>query len=103
VTGGFVYRGPSIPEADGRYFFADYVSDRVYSFAYGADGKPIAGRDETAALLGGSGLSGVSSFGEDGQGRLYAIGNNGVIVLMCPSTAATPAAATAEAARNPCD
>ncbi len=101
VTGGFVYRGPSIPEADGRYFFGDYVSNRVYSFTYGADGHPIEGRDETAALLDGSGLSGVSSFGEDGQGRLYTIGNNGVIVVMCPSPAA--AAVPYAAVRGPCD
>jgi glucose/arabinose dehydrogenase len=103
VTGGFVYRGPSIPEADGRYFFGDYVSNRVYSFAYGADGRPTAGRDETAALLNGSGLSGVASFGEDGQGRLYTIGNNGVIVVMCPSPAAAKAAPALDAARGPCD
>ncbi len=89
VTGGYVYRGPTIPEADGRYFFGDYVSNRVFSFAYGADGRPTEGREETTALLGGTGLAGLASFGEDGQGRLYAIGfDSGVIVLMCPSTPA---------------
>jgi glucose/arabinose dehydrogenase len=99
VTGGYVYRGPSIPEADGRYFFGDFVSNTVYSFAYGADGKPTKGRDETAALLGGTGLQGIASFGEDGQGRLYAIGNiNGVIVAFCPGTPSAPV----KEAQGPC-
>jgi glucose/arabinose dehydrogenase len=85
VIGGYVYRGPSIPAADGRYFFGDCVSDRVFSFTYRWDGRPLEGREETAALLGGSGLATLSSFGEDGRGRLYLIGLNGVIVVMCPS------------------
>jgi glucose/arabinose dehydrogenase len=84
ITGGFVYRGPSIADADGRYIFGDYVSNSVYSFTYDATGHPIDLRNDTDAMLGSSGLDGVSSFGEDGQGRLYAIGHNGVIVVMCP-------------------
>jgi glucose/arabinose dehydrogenase len=100
ITGGYVYRGPSIPEANGRYFFGDYVSNTVYSFAYGADGRPTNGRDETAALLGGTDLQGIASFGEDGQGRLYAIGNtNGVIVAFCPGTALAPV----KEAQGPCN
>ena len=32
MTGGFVYRGRALGEAfRGRYFFADYVSGRVWS------------------------------------------------------------------------
>ncbi len=93
ITGGYVYCGPTIPEADGRYFFGDFVSNRVFSFAYGADGRPTEGREETTALFGGTGLGGIASFGEDGQGRLYAIGFNGVIVVMCPGV---PAAASNE-------
>jgi glucose/arabinose dehydrogenase len=85
IIGGFVYRGPSIPTADGRYFFGDCVSDRAFSFSFSEHGHPVEGREETSALLGGSGMSTLSSFGEDGRGRLYVIGLNGVIVVMCPS------------------
>ncbi|HEX5686820.1 MAG TPA: PQQ-dependent sugar dehydrogenase [Ideonella sp.] len=86
VTGGYVYRGPSIPDADGRYFFGDCVSDRAFSMTFNADGTPIERREETSALLGGSGLSVLASFGEDGRGRLYVVGLSGTILAMCPSS-----------------
>lgn len=102
IIGGYVYRGPSIPDADGRYFFGDNVSNRVFSFTYrAADGVPTSGREETAALLGGTGLAGVTTFGEDGAGRLYVAGLNGVIVVMCRTGAGT--AAAREAAPDPCN
>jgi len=88
VIGGYVYRGPTIPDADGRYFFGDCVSDRAFSMSYNADGTPIEQREETSALLAGTGLTTLSSFGEDGQGRLYVVGWNGVIVAVCPSSQA---------------
>lgn len=84
VIGGYVYRGPSIAGADGRYFFGDFTGNRVFSFAVGAGGAQTDFRDDTGALLGGSGLSGLDSFGEDGLGRLYALGVNGVLVRMVP-------------------
>lgn len=86
VTGGYVYRGPSIADADGRYFFGDCVSDRAFSMSFNADGTPKERREETSALLGGSGLTTLASFGEDGKGRLYVVGLSGVIIAVCPST-----------------
>ncbi|CAH0353564.1 sorbosone dehydrogenase family protein [Aquabacterium sp. CECT 9606] len=88
ITGGYVYRGPGIDGADGRYFFSDFVSSRVFSFLLGADGKPIDLREDTASLLAGTGLSGPTSFGEDGLGRLYLMGINGKLVLMVPEAEA---------------
>jgi hypothetical protein len=84
ITGGYVYRGPSLEGADGRYFFADFVSDRAFSFLLDVNGKPIDFREDTAAFFGATGLSGVTSFGEDGFGRLYLIGINGKLVAMVP-------------------
>ena len=84
ITGGYVYRGPSIAGADGRYFFGDFVSNRIFSFAIGAGGANSDLRDETAAFLGSTGLSGLDSFGEDASGRLYAVGINGVVVMLVP-------------------
>jgi len=84
ITGGYVYRGPSIAGADGRYFFGDYVSNRIFSFALGAGNAVLDLREDTAALLAGTGLSGIDSFGEDGLGRLYVVGINGVVVVMVP-------------------
>lgn len=95
ITGGYVYRGPSIPEADGRYFFGDCVSDRAASYNPAADGKPTDVRDDTGDLVAGTGLSTLASFGEDGRGRLYLVGLNGVVVAMCPGSAAAGRAAPA--------
>lgn len=87
ITGGYVYRGPSIADADGRYFFGDFISNRIFSFAIGAGGAPSDLRDDTEAFIGGSGLSGLASFGEDGNGGLYAVGINGVVVRLVPEPA----------------
>ncbi len=84
VIGGYVYRGPSIADADGRYFFGDYISNRVFSLAVGPGNTVGDLRDETAAFLGGTGLSGLDSFGEDGLGRLYAMGTDGTLVVLVP-------------------
>ncbi|MFY9476064.1 MAG: PQQ-dependent sugar dehydrogenase [Aquabacterium sp.] len=84
ITGGYVYRGPSIEGADGRYFFGDFVASKLFSFALDAQGQVIDLRDDTAAVLGGTGLQGISSLGEDGLGRLYVVGINGVVVSLVP-------------------
>jgi glucose/arabinose dehydrogenase len=67
VTGGYVYRGQQIPEIAGQYFFADFCTGAVHSFAY-ADGRAGEVIDWTAEL-GGLGL--VTSFGRDSAGELY--------------------------------
>lgn len=63
ITGGYVYRGKANPEWDGVYFFADYLSTRV--FALQNDGgkwvKHNYGRSEYL----------VSAFGEDEDGEVY--------------------------------
>lgn len=87
VIGGYVYRGPSMPEADGRYFFGDCISNRVFSITYDERGAPLEWREDTAALLGDSGLGVITSFGEDGLGRLYVMGLSGQLIRMCPSPA----------------
>lgn len=88
IIGGYVYRGPSIGDADGRYFFGDFVSNKVFSFVLGVDGKPMDLRDDTAAFLNATGLSGIDSFGEGSGGELYAIGIDGKVVRMVPEAEA---------------
>ena len=61
VTGGYVYRGPDLPELYGAYIFGDYETGRVWSFRRG---------DEDARLLADTDVA-ISSFGEDRAGRLH--------------------------------
>ena len=34
ITGGFVYRGPAIPQLNGHYFYSDYCGGYLRSFLH---------------------------------------------------------------------
>ena len=76
ITGGYVYRGP-IAALEGRYFFADFISDNVWSIPVSeiSQGSTISSDDfilETNVLAPDAGtLEGIVSFGEDNDGNLY--------------------------------
>ncbi len=78
VTGGYVYRGP-IESLQGTYFFADYVTRKIWSFQ--RDGTGITQlTDWTAKLRPQVGsIGGISSFGEDADGNLYLVDLDGEI------------------------
>ena len=86
VTGGFVYRGHALgPAFRGRYFFADYVSGRVWSvgLTIGSNGEATAAGliEHTAELGGYAQLGNISSFGIDQFGELYIVSHNRGAVL----------------------
>ena len=94
ITGGYVYRGRSLGSAfQGRYFFADYVTQRVWSIALvvdaGSGEARATGLAEHTADLGGSQVGSVSSFGIDADGELYLVSHTrGTILrLLGPATA----------------
>jgi glucose/arabinose dehydrogenase len=72
VTGGRLYRGCSMPDLHGTYFFADYCAGWIRSLAF--DGGVVRDlRDRTAELnanLAGGAAVSITSFGEDGRGEL---------------------------------
>jgi len=68
VSGGFVYRGSAVPAAKGRYFYGDNCSGKMWSFPAG---RARSVRTENFTL------PGLSSFGEDAGGELYAVTLNG--------------------------
>jgi glucose/arabinose dehydrogenase len=70
VAGGYVYRGESIPDLYGAYVFADYCLGRLEALRL-RDGKVIGHRSL------GPVVPGLSSFGEDAQGELYAMSLGG--------------------------
>lgn len=84
VTGGYVYRGPSISELDGRYVYGDFCSGRIWTLDAAAPGRPLRIDDK----IGAEGLS-VSSFGEDAEGRLYVVDHAGRVLVF--TTDAQPA------------
>jgi glucose/arabinose dehydrogenase len=66
VTGGHVYRGSRVPELDGHYLYADYVSGKIWALKYDdATKRVVANRP-----IPGPGLAWMS-FGEDERGESY--------------------------------
>lgn len=72
ITGGYVYRGASIPELAGDYFYSDYCTGWLRSIRYAA-GAATDQRD-----WGVSGIGNVLSFGQDASGEMYVLSSNGV-------------------------
>lgn len=69
VTGGFVYRGPSVPELRGKYIFADWGGRQIWSLDYAGqnpyeNGEVIVEQITDAERF-------ISSFGVDESGELY--------------------------------
>ena len=72
ITGGFVYRGESIPAAAGRYFYGDYCSGAVWTLSRRGDGVSQPRRLPFE-------VPGLSSFGEDSSGELYLLSLRGEV------------------------
>ena len=81
VTGGYVYRGSAISSEQGNYFFADYCSNRVFSFRV-RNNRRRRFRERTSELTPQGGFSGITSFGEDAGGELYICDADGTIYRM---------------------
>lgn len=71
VIGGYVYHGVDA-SLDGKYVFGDFVAGKIWSYSNGS-------RTELADPFGAFQLT---SFGEGGDGSLYAVGINGDIYLL---------------------
>jgi glucose/arabinose dehydrogenase len=66
VVGGYVYRGSNIPCFRGRYIFADWNQNGLWSFVL-SGGQATNFLDHTALVP----MRTLSSFGEDLAGELY--------------------------------
>jgi hypothetical protein len=78
ITGGFVYRGEAIPQADGRYFYGDYCSGTVWTVS--PRGKRVSAPQRLPFEV-----SALSSFGEDAAGELYLLSLRGDVYRLDPS------------------
>ena len=83
VTGGYVYRGSALRGFQGVYFFGDFCDSVIRSFrpSGGAATELTTWSDLSA------GLSGLVSFGEDGDGELYVLSiNDGRVYRIAPQS-----------------
>jgi glucose/arabinose dehydrogenase len=100
ITGGHVYRGTGLGTAfQGRYFFGDFITSRVWSLGLAIDAASgeatAAGRTEHTADLGGAAeLGGVASFGVDAANELYIVSYGRGAVLKLAGTGTPPSAPT---------
>jgi len=72
ITGGYVYRGSSVPGLRGRYFYADYDSNVVFTFRI--ENGALADRQDVSDQIrpsDGGNFGGIASFGTDNAGELY--------------------------------
>ncbi len=91
VTGGYVYRGPD-PALRGEYFFADFVSDNLWSLKRDGNGvwqvtdwtNELVLTNLDGLPLGINTLGNISSFGEDIFGELYIVDYDGEIFRVAP-------------------
>jgi glucose/arabinose dehydrogenase len=88
ITGGFVYRGKKIPELQGHYLYADYISGKVYALNYDNKTNKVLGNYSIP-----SPMFPIITFGEDEDGEAYfavVTGNGKGIYKLLPGEAATP-------------
>ena len=99
ITGGYVYRGCAIPGLQGTYFYADYVTNNVWSFRLnrdtGVQTEFTVRNTQITPSLDGFAVNQISSFGQDANGEMYVVdqgttAGQGAIYKIVPTTGNTP-------------
>jgi hypothetical protein len=88
ITGGYVVRDPGLTAIAGRYVYGDYCTRPLWSLRLGT---PDAQDDRRLGLD----VPGLSSFGEDTCGRVYAVSGDGPVYRLQPAGGATSACLSA--------
>jgi hypothetical protein len=73
ITGGYVVRDPALPALRGRYVYGDFCQGRLRSARLTSSGA-AGDRD-----LGLPSIDSLSSFGQDGRGRVYVTSLSGPV------------------------
>jgi glucose/arabinose dehydrogenase len=86
ITGGYVYRAPTVPALQGFYLYGDFCGGFVKAFKF--TGSGINNQRDLSSLLSPGGQ--MSSFGEDAKGDLYIMTLDGPVyrVVANPDTTA---------------
>ena len=82
ITGGYVYRGESVPGLAGHYVFGDFSTGVIWSAAPAGDGSYTRETLLEAGIL-------VVAFGEDEAGELYVADFNGALYRFAPAAQAS--------------
>jgi glucose/arabinose dehydrogenase len=77
ITGGYVYRGSSLPELQGVYVYGDFDTGRIWGLRVDESDKLVENA-EIVDLRHNPKLN-IASFGEDAQGELYILAFDGRI------------------------
>ncbi|MEQ1877907.1 MAG: PQQ-dependent sugar dehydrogenase [Bdellovibrionia bacterium] len=72
ITGGYVYRGSRLPSLRGAYLYGDFVTSVIFALVH--DGTNVTSNIQISTLP-----QNLSSFGEDQDGEIYAVGYGGKI------------------------
>jgi glucose/arabinose dehydrogenase len=72
IVGGYVYRGTCFPDIQGWYFYGDFLSEQVWKLRY-VDGEATEDAEVTSDIDPEGVLNGLSSFGQDAAGEIYAV------------------------------
>lgn len=78
VTGGYVYRGASVPELQGKYIYGDFGSGRIWSLEYDGVNPPNNIQLMNTTLS-------IASFGVDQNNELYICSFDGKIYRFKPT------------------
>ncbi|MBI2723866.1 MAG: PQQ-dependent sugar dehydrogenase [Chloroflexi bacterium] len=74
VTGGYVYRGATMPELDGWYIYGDFCSGRVWAVDIATDASAAIPLADTGAS--------ISAFAQDAAGEVYVVDFGGAILKL---------------------
>ena len=99
ITGGFVYRGKKIPELQGHYLYADYISGKVYALNYDHKTNKVLGNYSIP-----SPMFPIITFGEDEEGEAYfavVTANGKGIYKLLPGEDATPKVSSTNSVEEP--
>jgi uncharacterized repeat protein (TIGR03806 family) len=73
IIGGYVYRGPSHPDLQGKYIFGDFATGNVWALSYACDGERlnVTERELLMRTAFRNRQDGLTSFGVDRNQELY--------------------------------
>lgn len=83
ITGGYVYRGKSLPQLEGVYVYADFETGRIWGLRVDERNQPVANAELIDIQRNGKKLP-VAAFGEDEAGELYILAFDGRIHRFVP-------------------